>query len=171
MCQTRTETSQDENEAITFAALVALTAHQTEATENAPSFGAGIWALYSGIGVNAALRSENDFKYVAAGCTGIGYSTNSGWILPCGVAAGWLWTGLLSSTSNRHGLGLYAGPVGINKGRNKNDDKARCGLGVTYIYFSNGSNTKGWNLGITPALGQENGKTKGGLLLNAGYPF
>lgn len=134
--------------------------------DNEVSFGVGVGSLYSGIGVNAALKGDSHIGYVSAGCIGIGYSDNSGWILPCGIGAGWIWTNLLTKTNNRHGLGLYAGPVGVNK-----NDKARYGIGVTYVYFLQGVNTKGWNVGITQAVGKENGNTKGSLLINVGYQF
>jgi len=145
--------------------------HQAMAVESKTSFGAGIGALYSGIGVNAGLRSINDFKYIAAGCVGIGYTDNSEWILPCGIGAGWLWTGLLSNDDHRNGFGIYVGPVGINKGNTENEDKAIYGVGITYVYFLKGISTNGWNIGITPAIGKEKNDTKGFLLLNAGYQF
>ena len=148
-----------------------LISHQVMAAESETSFGVGIGALYSGIGVNAGLRSVNDFKYIAAGCVGIGYSTNSGWILPCGIGAGWMWTGLLSKDDDRNGFGVYVGPVGINKGNTENEYKARYGVGITYVYFLNGISANGWNIGITPAIGKEKGNTKGSLLLNIGYQF
>lgn len=136
--------------------------------ENEISFGAGVGSLYSGLGVNAALRGDDYMGYVAAGCVAIGYNSWSGAILPCGIGVGLLWTDLLTKTNNRHGIGLYAGPVGYKDNNNK---EARYGLGFTYVYFLQGINNKGWNFGITPATGKENGKAKGSLLINAGYQF
>jgi hypothetical protein len=147
--------------------LVLMTRH-VGAVESESSFGIGIGALYSGIGVNVGFRSERDFKYVAAGCAGIGYSDNSGWLLPCGIGAGWIWTDLLSKDDKRNGFGLYVKPVGID---NSNDDKARYGLGVTYAFFLQGLCAGGWNMGITPTLGKEHGDTKVGLFMNVGYQF
>ena len=154
-----------------FFVLLGLFTHQAMAAESEVSFGVGTGALYSGIGVNAGLKSENDFKYIAAGCIGIGLSTQYGWALPCGIGAGWIWTGLLSKEDNRNGFGIYVGPVGINIGNTVNEDKARYGLGITYVYFLNGISSNGWNFGITPAIGEENGNNKGSLLLNVGYLF
>lgn len=147
-------------------ALLALFRPATSFADNELSVGVGIGALYSGIGVNAALKGDNHIGYVSAGCIGIGHSDNSGWILPCGIGAGWIWTNLLTNANNRHGIGLYAGPVGMNE-----DDKARYGVGITYVYFLQGVKAKGWHFGITPAIGKENGDTKGSLLINAGYQF
>lgn len=135
--------------------------------DNEVSLGAGVGSLYSGLGVNAALKGDNYIGYVAAGCVATGYSSGSGWILPCGIGVGWIWTDLLTKTNNRHGIGFYAGPVGYKD----NKSVARYGLGFTYEYFLQGISNKGWNFGITPAAGQLNGKTKGSLFINAGYQF
>ena len=151
-----------------LAAFLGLMTQQGGAAESETSFGVGIGALYSGVGVNIGLRSDGDFKYFAAGCFGIGYSNNSGWRLPCGIGVGWIWAGLLSEDDNRNSFGFYVGPVGID---NSNDDKASYGLGVTYLYFLQGINASGWNVGITPAIGKEHGGTKGALLINVGYQF
>jgi len=134
--------------------------------DNEVSYGIGTGALTSGLGFNAALRGDNHMGYISAGCMGIGYSDTSGWILPCGIGAGWIQTDLLSKANNHHGLGIYVGPVGINA-----NDKARYGVGVTYVYFWQGINATGWNAGITPAAGIENESTKGSLLINVGYQY
>lgn len=134
--------------------------------EDEISYGVGTGALTSGLGVNTALRGDNHMGYIAAGCLGIGYSNENGWILPCGIGVGWIQTDLLTNANNHHGLGVYLGPVGIN-----NDNKARYGVGVTYAYFMQGVNAKGWNFGFTPSTGQENGTAKGSLLINVGYQY
>ena len=138
----------------------------TSYADNDISHGIGTGALTSGLGVNAALRSDNHMGYIAAGCLGIGKSNEQGWILPCGIGAGWIQTDLLSNANNHHGIGVYAGPVAKNS-----HNKARYGVGVTYVYFAQGINAKGWNFGVTPATGQENGKAKGSILINVGYQF
>ncbi len=135
--------------------------------DNEVSFGAGVGSLYSGLGVNAALKGDSHFGYVAAGCVAMGYNTTSGWTFPCGIGAGWLQTDLLTQANNRHGIGFYIGPVGYTDDRKV----AIYGLGFTYEYFSQGVNNKGWNFGITPTIGKKNGKTKEGFFLNAGYQF
>src|SRR5882762_10754114 len=78
--------------------------------EDGLAVGVGAGALYSGIGVNIGRRGEHSFGYLAAGCS-VGYSSDKGWDVPCGVGAGWIWTDLLTRASNRHGLGIYVGPV------------------------------------------------------------
>jgi len=134
------------------------------------SLGLGIGSQYSGIGINAAKIGNDYMGYLAIGCLGIGYSEVSGWILPCGVGAGWIWTDLFTKANNKHGLGLYVGPASIDKDI-YNDDKARYGLGVTYVYFPHGLNSRGLNVGVTPVLWKENGETQGGLMGNIGYQF
>lgn len=155
---------------IALVAFFALTS-QAYAAQSEVTFGGGIGALYGGIGVNIGLRTDDDLKYIAAGCPAIGHSDNSGWKLPCGIGIGWIWSGILSKTSNRHGLGFYLGPVGVNKSEGTDDDTARYGLGVTYAYFFKGINSKGWHIGITPAISREDENTKGNLLVNGGYQF
>lgn len=142
----------------------------TSFADDGVSFGAGAGSLYSGLGVNAALRGDNHIGYVSAGCVAIGYSSGasgSEWILPCGIGMGWIWTDLLTRANNRHGIGLYAGPVDYSDNRKV----ARYGLGVTYEYFVQGVNNRGWNFGTTLATRRENGKAKGSLFINAGYQF
>lgn len=128
------------------------------------------------------LRSDSDFKYVAVGCPGIGYTDNLGWVFPCGIGAGWIWTGLLSKDDNRNGFGLYIGPVGsvyvgtvnpdaLGTDVNGRNFKARYGLGFTYVYFVHGIKANGLNIGFTPTISEVHGDTKGGLLLNVGYQF
>ena len=143
----------------------------TSIAESKTSLGVGFGALYSGFGVNLGLRGENNFGYIAAGCIGVGYSDNSKWLLPCGIGAGWLWSGLFSKANNRHGLGLYVGPVGVDGGDNGEDDTVVYGVGITYVYFLRGIHSSGWNFGITPAAGQYDGDVKGSLLLNIGFQF
>jgi len=156
---------------IALAALLVLFGIESKAAENSTSFGVGAGAMYSGMGVNVGLRRGNNFGYVAAGCMALGYGDASGWILPCGVGAGWIWTDLLPTANDRHGLGFYLGPVGISPDKYGYDDKARYGVGFTYLYFFNGVNASGWNVGITPALGKQGGDRKGSLLINLGYQF
>ncbi len=125
-------------------------------------------SLYSGLGVNIALRSDNYIGYAAAGCLGAMSSPSGGWDIPCGLAVGWLQTDLLTKENNRHGIGLYAGPVGF---RDDNRNIAVYGPGITYEYFLEGVNNKGWNFGTTLATERKDGKTLGTLFINAGYQF
>ncbi|TMH19381.1 MAG: hypothetical protein E6H70_03740 [Betaproteobacteria bacterium] len=132
------------------------------------SIGVGTGALYSGIGVNVGRRGDHTFGYLAAGCS-VGYSSNQGWDVPCGVGAGWIWTDLLTKANDRHGLGIYVGPVST-KGPT-GDRKEVYGAGLTYVYFFGDGIAKGWNLGITPTVGKKYGDYRAGALINVGYQF
>ena len=136
--------------------------------EDGLAVGVGAGALYSGIGVNTGRRGEHSFGYLAAGCS-VGYSSANGWDVPCGVGAGWIWTDLLTKANDRHGLGVYVGPVRTRGAIG--DRKEVYGAGLTYVYFFGDGIAKGWNLGITPTVGKKYGDYRAGLLINAGYQF
>jgi len=134
------------------------------------SVGVGTGALYSGIGVNVGMRSKNSFGYLTSGCIHVGYSSDDGWEKACGVGAGWIWTGFLAGVSERHGLGVYVGPV-TSRRTVDTDVTAVYGAGLTYVYSFGDAVAKGWQLGITPTLRKENGDYRGGYLINVGYQF
>lgn len=146
-----------------------LVSTQTYAANNELSFGTGIGALYSGLGINISLRGESDFRFISAGCVELGYKTGPGWYSACGGGAGWIWSNILSKESNKHGIGFYLGPV--YSGGSDIDPETVYGAGIPYVYFLRGIDEGGWNFGFTPALGRHNGDTKGYLLLQAGYQF
>ncbi len=149
------------------------------------SFGAGIGAMYSGLGINVGLKTDRQLKYLSLGC--LGYSrTRSSDVderdLACGAGVGIIRTDLFAVENNRHGIGLYVGAVGSER---ESDPKVIYrpnsvmaaygvkpvyGVGASYVYFWNGISASGLNLGITPAIGFNNG-AKGSLLLQIGYQF
>jgi len=154
---------------LAIAFLLELFAIDSSRAEDGLSVGVGGGALYSGIGVNVGRRGEHTFGYLAAGCS-VGYSSANGWDVPCGVGAGWIWTDLLTKANDRHGLGIYVGPVRTRKTLDS-DAKAVYGAGLTYVYFFGDSVAKGWNLGITPTVGKIYGNYRAGALINIGYQF
>jgi len=111
------------------------------------SFGVGMGATYSGLGINVSHLSKNDMKYVSSGC--ISYSSYYG--STCGVGAGWIKTDLLKTDSNKHGLGGYIGIVGREYKPNffNPETEAKYGVGVGYHYFFNGIDKEGSNIGLT----------------------
>ena len=151
-----------------IALVLGVFASSSSRAEGEMSVGVGSGALYSGIGANVGRRGEHTFGYLAAGCS-VGYSSGKGWDVPCGVAAGWIWTDLLTKANDRHGLGIYLGPVST-KGP-VGDTKRVYGAGLTYVYFFGDGVAKGWNLGITPTVGKKYGDYRAGLLINVGYQF
>lgn len=149
------------------------------------SFGAGIGAMYSGLGINIGLKTDRQLKYLSLGC--LAYShTRAGDVderdLACGAGVGIIRTDLFAVENNKHGFGLHIGAVGAAK---ENDPKVIYrpgsmtsvygvkpvyGVGVSYVYFWNGLSAPGLNLGITPAIGFDSG-ARGNLLLQIGYQF
>jgi hypothetical protein len=148
--------------------LLLLVSFEAGASDEDLSFGVGAGALYGGIGMNIGMRRDYDFRYLAAGCAGVGYSSVDGWQTSCGVGVGWIWANILSKSTNKHGLGFYLGPVGLRKGGTFNPVY---GVGISYDYFFKGINSSGWNLGVTPTIGRRNGDNNGYLLLQVGYQF
>lgn len=154
---------------IAFVMLVLCFTSISHASDQDVSIGVGVGALYGGIGINAGLRGDNDFRYIAAGCIALSYWSGGGWQAACGVGVGWMWTNILSSSSNKHGLGFYLGPVD-HKGSSDNMEGTVYGAGVSYGYFFRGINESGWNLGATPAIGHDD-EADAHLILQAGYQF
>lgn len=153
-----------------IAIMMLLAASLAQASEEG-SFGIGSGALYSGIGMNVALRSETDLRYLSAGCVALGYSDAEGRITACGVGAGWMWADILTEANNNHGVGIYLGPVGW-RGRTYVGNKGDTiyGVGISYAYFFSGISRDGWNLGGMLAVGHDD-DANGHLLLQAGYQF
>lgn len=141
------------------------------------SVGAGIGAMYNGVGVNVARSTYTDLGYVAAGCTS--YSTISG--SSCGLSVGWIKTDLFSTDSNKHGFGLYAGKLDeenytsytlTNQGRvYYQHDKDIYGAGVSYTYFTNGINRPGPTYGISVHTTNAEFKSRYAGFLQVGYQF
>ncbi len=131
------------------------------------SFGAGLGVLYNGIGINLGLMNDVDFKYVALGCTTLATSSSYGTTSNCGVGAGWMRSDILSETG-RHSLGVHLG-LTYNTDENRNDIEAF--IGIPYVYFFNGIDAAGLNLGMTPFFGRHNDETREGFFLNLGYQF
>jgi len=154
--------------AFLIAVVLGVFASSSSRAESEMSVGVGTGALYSGIGVNVGMRRESAFGYLAAGCS-VGYSSDKGWDVPCGVGAGWIWTDLLTKANHRHGLGIYVGPVSTRGPTG--DRKEVYGAGLTYVYFFGDGVAKGWNLGITPTVGKKYGDYRAGALINVGNQF
>lgn len=104
------------------------------------SIGLGFGSIYSGLGANFAFTSEDDLKYISAGCWNV-----------CGFGAGWIKTNLFGIESNKHGFGIFAGLVDdevimatetFEGARFSYVEEVRdvYGAGVSYTYFINGIN-------------------------------
>ncbi len=137
------------------------------------SLGIGMGAAYSGIGANFSFVSENDMKYISAGC--VEYSSSNG--STCGFGAGWIVTDLFDFNSNKHGFGVYASLVGneqygVPEGSGYSfHDNDYYGFGVSYTYFLRGIDQPGFTFGAS--LHATNAKEAGklGSFLQVGYQF
>jgi len=134
------------------------------------SFGLGAGTMYSGLGVNYGFVRGDDFSYLSIGCIALGYSEIKGVISNCGPGAGWVKTNLIGE-KNKHGIGVYVGPVVINEGSGIDEYKTVYGIGMPYVFFFKEDFSPGWNIGITPVVGHWDGKTKGGVIVQLGYQY
>jgi hypothetical protein len=147
-----------------FLPLAFFVSNQSKANDNF-TFGIGFGSMYSGMGVNAGIKSETDLKYISVGC--VSYSTLSG--EACGAGIGWVTTQLFSSNNTNHGTSIYAGIVGSENDHFNNDPVYGVGLG--YHYFFNGIGDSGTTLGLTLVAGDENHGIGMGGMLQLGYQF
>ena len=143
---------------------ILLFSHQLKAAESY-SFGVGLGATYSGLGVNMSKLSDVDMKYLSVGC--LGYSSYAGYI--CGAGLGWIKTDLFNANSNKHGLGIYLGAVGTE--RAYGGSEIVNGVGLGYYYFFNGIGDGGTNLGLTVVTGNGRYQSGTGMMLQLGYQF
>jgi len=115
------------------------------------SIGLGLGAMYSGVGANFSFVSQNDLKYISAGCTAYG-SINGA---ECGFGVGWVKTDLFDFDNYNHGFGIYAGILGqenyatFDSNQYSYHEDNIYGVGVSYTYFMNGIDKSGVNFGIS----------------------
>jgi hypothetical protein len=141
------------------------------------SVGLGMGAMYSGIGANLSFVSENDLKYISAGCTE--YSSITG--ASCGFGAGWIKTDLFGANSNKHGIGIYATLVGKEKYASYTSttdgteyythESNIYGAGVSYTYFMNGINKSGTTFGVSIHATNADFENSYGGFFQVGYQF
>jgi len=134
------------------------------------SIGVGIGAMYSGIGANFSFVSENDLKFISAGCTAYG-STNGA---ECGVGIGWIKTDLFGADSNKHGFGIYGGSLGKEHRSpypSVFEEYDIYGAGVSYTYFMNGINKSGTTFGVSIHATNAQFEDNIGGFFQVGYQF
>jgi len=137
--------------AITTLSLLALSSTaQAETT-----FGMGIGAMYSGLGLNIGKRSSTALSYASLGCQG--YSTgnendaestgsaSTGSESNCGVGFGRISSAIFAN--NRHAFGLS-----VAVSHNTDLDQTEVRLRPGYYYFFKGIDQAGFNLGIGPSF-------------------
>jgi hypothetical protein len=141
------------------------------------SIGLGLGAMYSGIGTNLSFVSENDLKYISAGC--VEYSSRNG--STCGFGAGWIKTDLFGANSNKHGFGVYVSIVGNESYASYTSttegveyyehDSDIYGAGVSYTYFMNGINKSGTTFGVSIHATNADFEDSYGGFFQVGYQF
>ncbi len=149
---------------ITLILLSLTCAMKAEANEQ-HSFGVGLGSSYSGLGINIAQLSDDDMKYISAGCVSSSSKNGS----TCGLGIGWIVTDLFDNNNNKHGLGAYAGIIGTEI--NLDDNQPLYGLGFGYHYFLNGINKPGTNLGFSFLTGNSDNGQENVLMFQIGYQF
>lgn len=122
--------------------------------------------MYSGLGFNLALLSKNDMKYISYGFKS--YQSHNGAFFAYGL--GWVRTDLISSESNKHGLGLFLGLVDEEYYDSRKSDNVY-GYGLTYNYFFNTLEKSGTNIGLSFVNYDYSGKNKAVLSFAIGYQF
>lgn len=143
--------------------------------ESQVSIGVGLGSIYSGLGINVSLYEDNDIKYLSYGCFAVVTDTNGNRDSACGLGLGFLKAGILSK-GNKHTVGLHLGAIAAARSLGKNGDgygslDTVYGIGVPYVFFPSGLSDKGFNVGITPSIGNYKGDTLRRLLLQIGYQF
>jgi hypothetical protein len=154
--------------------LLSLSCLATEESQNKTySIGVGMGAMYSGIGVNLALVSENDLKYISAGCTAYGSMSGA----ECGLGIGWITTELFDFGNNNHGFGVYAGILGkensytYENNQYSNDENNFYGAGLSYTYFKSGINQSSLTLGLSIHATNADYDGNYGGFFQVGYQF
>ena len=73
------------------------------------------------------------------------------------------------SLGNKHAFGAHIG-VTDNNQRLK-DDTTDTYFSLSYYYYVNGINNKGWSFGITPLVAENHDSTLDNISLSVGYNF
>lgn len=167
---------------VLFAAIVYLVSSPSHSDQK--SFGLGIGQLYNGLGMNVAYQSDAMLSYVALGCIGFAYQSNTSnssnsdgttrssdeeYSSNCGVGLGVLSTRFVFD-NGKHGLGLGLAST-VNSTDDELDNQIEYHLRFTYNYFLNGVANRGLNLGIAPLITFDETGNEPGLLLNIGFQF
>ncbi len=102
-------------------------------------------------------------KYISAGC--LSYFDRCTY----GAGVGWIKTDLFKTNTNKHGLCVYFGAVGIERRYSKRD--VVNGVGLGYHYFFNGVEESGLNVGLTLLYGKTDHNSGTATMLEFGYQF
>lgn len=151
--------------AVVFLACIAVAIGSSSAADKT-SFGLGVGALYDGLGGNFALIKADDLKYISVGCSEASHSSRSGTHVTCGVGVGWLMSDLLTKKNSKHGLGLN-----IALDYDQLHSEFEPSIRLPYVYFFNGIDRRGWNIGAAPLVRWDADGTELGVMFEVGYQF
>ncbi len=144
--------------------LVCLLLSGAALAKDGKTIGVGIGALYNGLGLSYGLQGLGTLKYVSLGCLSLSTSRSRGTESNCGLGAGFLRTDL----GNRHGLGVH---LGATYNEHANLNSIEMFVAPQYVYFFNGIDAPGFNLGASLYFGQYDGDFKIRPGLQVGYQF
>jgi hypothetical protein len=132
------------------------------------SIGVGVGSMYNGLGVSYGLLESNSYKYASIGCLSLSNSDSRGTETNCGIGFGYITTALISKTENNHGLGIH---IGVTYNEHKNLDEYEAFISPQYVYFFNGINSSGMNLGVNAWSGKRDGESDNGFGFQIGRQF
>lgn len=132
------------------------------------TIGVGAGVSYNGLGLSYGFQAEDSLKYISVGCLSIAKSDAFGTELNCGVGMGIVKTNVIHKEGKKHGLGVHVGAtyneyLGLNK--------IETFVAPQYIYFVNGIDKSGANLGGSIVFGKFDGVSKVQVGLQVGYQF
>jgi hypothetical protein len=136
--------------------------------DNNKTLGIGIGSLYNGLGVSFGIQDNTSIRYASLGCLSVSQSDSRGTELNCGVGVGILKTGLIGSLGNKHGMGMH---IGATYNEHNGLDKVEGFIAPQYVYFFNGIDKHGLNLGASIQFGKRDGESKIGAGVQVGYQF
>ena len=135
-------------------------------SEGGKSLGLGAGSIYNGVGMSYGFQSHNQYKYASLGCLSITYSSTYGSELNCGAGIGFVMTDIFNLKGNKHGFGAHLGVT-----YNEHYSKVETFIAPHYVYYFNGINMSGWNLGGSLRLGKYDDKSDVIPNIQLGYQF
>lgn len=139
-------------------------------------FGVGVGTEYGGLGGQVSRTTSTDRWTLGAGLT----STSTFYGETYGIALTYQrldWIGQNSTRPDRHGLGVFIGPVGsshrstFSDGQWDSRSSTTYGAGVLYNFFPQGANQRSWILGLSAGYGSDSVRNVTSVGFNLGYQF
>ena len=138
------------------------------AGENRTTIGTGVGPMYNGLGLSYGQQEKHFLKYASLGCLDISVSDSRGTEYNCGVGGGFLKSDIFDNKNNKHGIGMH---LGATYNQRQGLNKVEVFVAPQYVYFFNGIDDSGLNLGVSLLAGKRDGETEAGAGLQIGYQF